>query len=354
MDRNLKFTGSLQLLKRAFSMVKFDFLGRAKQLPLEWNELAVNYFQRKQFLLHTEQFNPCKQRYHLCFKNDKLVATAIIYTLQIDILTFTRLKSPFEMHIVGVPCSVSSRGIFGDEHAVQMLKEYICKIQKGFVLFLNLEKKTKSNSFAFGNTLPTIILKNRFTNWNQYISSFRSSYRRRMKQINTEDENLQFVKIPCSDFTTEMHKQYLNVYKRSSGKLEKLGIDFFRYLPIEFKLTVCRINEKVIGWNIGLEDQDTYYFFLGGIDYSQNRIYNTYLRLLSCIVRDGIEKKAQFIELGQTAEIAKMRMGGIVHPLYMEAHHSLKALNYMIKICSPLLEYKRQLENTNALKEVNI
>lgn len=335
-------------------MVKFEYIERAEQLPLQWNELAENYFQQTKFLLYTERFNPCKQRYYLCFENNQLLAAAIVYTLQIDLFTFVRIKSPIKMHIVGVPCSVSSQGIFGDEHSLALLKKHIYKTERGFILFLNLEEKPESNSFASGNTLPTIILRNRFKSWNEYISSFRSSYRRRINQINCQDENLRFVRIPSSEFSLEMYQQYLNVYKRSSGKLEKLNIDFFKNLPLEFKLTVCSMNKKVIGWKIGLEDQGTYYFFLGGIDYSQNKIHNTYLRLLTRIVRDGIENNAQFIELGQTAEIAKMRLGGIPQPLYMEARHSLNVLNYIIKVCSPLLEYKRKFENTNALKEVNI
>jgi hypothetical protein len=35
----------------------------------------------------------------------------------------------------------------------------------------------------------------------------------------------------------------------------------------------------------------------------------------------------------------------------MEAYHSNGLLNGLLKIGKPLLEYKRKLENTNALKE---
>jgi hypothetical protein len=334
-------------------MINYKCIQKAEFLPLQWDKLADNYFQQTKFLLHTEQFNPCKQRYYLCFEKNELVSAAIVYTLQIDFFTFAKLKGPVKMHIAGVPCSVSSQGIFGDEHAMTLLKQHIYKKEKGFVLFLNLKEKPGANTFAYGNTLPTIVLSNRFKNWDDYIASLRSNYRRRLKQINSNNENLRFTKIRCSEFTHEMHQQYLNVYKRSSGKLEKLHFDFFKNLPSEFKLTVCIMNEKVIGWNIVLEDRGMFYFFLGGIDYMQNKNCNTYLRLLTGVVREGIESKAQIIELGQTAEIAKMRMGGTPQPLYMEAHHSLKVLNFVIKICRPMLEYKRMLENTNALKELS-
>ena len=334
-------------------MISFKCIQAAEHLPCQWDELTQCYFQQTKFLLHTQKFNPCKQRYYLCYNGEMLVSCAIIYTLQIDIFTFVKVKSPLKMHVVGVPCSVSSSGIFGFKDAVVLLKKHIYQKEKGFVLFLNLVDKPGANTSASGKTLPTIVLTNRFKNWDEYISTFRSSYRRRLIQISNKNGDLHFRKLSCAEFNHEMHQQYIDVYKRSSGKLEKLTLDFFKNLPTEFKLTVCFKKDKIIGWNIGLEDKDVYYFFLGGVDYSQNKIYDTYFQLLTSIVKDGIENKVKTIELGQTAEIPKMRMGGLPQPLYMEAHHNLKGINYLIKICSPWLEYKGVIEKTNALKEVN-
>ncbi len=331
-------------------MVEFKRIQDATTLPPEWDELADNYFQQTKFLLHTEKHNPCSQRYYICIENGKMISAAIIYSLRLDILTFANIKSPIKMNIVGIPCSVSSQGIFGEIEGIKALKKHIYEHEKGLVLFFNLEDKPISDSFATGKTLPTIVFTNNYSNRDDYVASLRSNYRRRLKLINKENKDLRFEKKSCSDFTKEMHNQYLSVYKRSSGKLEKLTHAFFQNLPPEFTLTVCLENNITIGWNIALDDQKNYYFFLGGIDYKQNKKNNTYLRLLSSLINDGIEKKAEFIELGQTAEIPKMRMGGKPKTLYMEAHHSNSFFNKLIKICSPLLEYKPKLENTNALK----
>jgi hypothetical protein len=148
-----------------------------------------------------------------------------------------------------------------------------------------------------------------------------------------------------------MHKQYLEVYKHSKEKLEKLDIAFFSNLPQEFSLTICYDTNTVVGWNISLESDNTFYFFLGGIDYKSNKQLSTYLRLLSNLLHDGINKKSTFIDLGQTAEIAKMRMGGKPVDRYMEAYHSNWFFNGLIRLSKPLLEYKKKLENTNAFKE---
>jgi hypothetical protein len=332
-------------------MKHFRCLQGAANLPPEWDELTDNYFQQTPFLSHLEKYNPCQQRYYLCLDDGKLISAAIVYSLRLDILTFIKVKSPLKMHIVGIPCSVSSQGIFGNNAAIDTLKKHIYEVEKGFVLVLNLEEKPRTGSSASGRTLPTVVMSNDFITWEDYIASLRSSYRRRLKQINQVNNDLRFEKIHCSEFTEEMYLQYLEVYKKSNGKLEKLCFDFFQNLPSDFMMTVCFKNNKVIGWNISLENQNTYYFFLGGIDYKLNNTYNTYLRLLSKIIKDGIEKKSDFIELGQTAEIPKMRMGGKPIPRFMEAHHSNLIFNMLIKLFSTLLEYRRKLENTHALKK---
>ena len=332
-------------------MITFKYIQVANNIPTEWDELADNYFQQKSFLSHTEIHNPCKQRYYLCFDDEKLVSGAIVYTLRMDLLTFVKVKSPLKMHIVGIPCSVSSPGIFGNTQAVNTLKKYIYEVEKGFVLFLNLEEKPLKGSFASGNTLPTIVLKNNFTDRNAYLKSLRSPYRRRLKLINKHDEKILFEKKNCAEFTEEMYQQYLDVYKKSSGKLEKLNYNFFKNLPADFVLTVCYKDNELIGWNIALSDNKIYYFFLGGINYKLNKTLNTYFRLLSSIIFNGIDEKSDFIELGQTAEIPKMRLGGKPVSRYMEAHHSNLIFNKIFILFSGLLEYKGKLENTHSMKE---
>lgn len=332
-------------------MMEFKRIQTTFNLPTEWNELTENYFQQTKFLSHTEKYNPCQQRYYTCTINGRMIAAAIVYSLRLDLLTFINVKSPLKMNIVGIPCSVSSQGIFGEKAAIKALKEHIFEVEKGFVLFLNLKEEPVKGSFASGKTLPTIVLKNNFQNWDDYLAALRSNYRRRLTLINLINKNLEFVNRSCSEFTDDMYQQYLEVYKRSSGKLEKLSFNFFKNLPPEFKLTICYKNEIIIGWNMALENQNMYYFFLGGVDYKQNKIYNTYLRLLSTLIKEGIGRKSEFIELGQTAEIPKMRMGGKPEIRYMEAHHSNWFLNKLIKIFSALLEYNPTLENTKAMKE---
>ena len=148
-----------------------------------WDSLTDSYFQTLEFLCYVEKYKPCEQKYFEIYYDDKLSACAILYSIRLDLLTFLRLKSPMKMNIVGVPCSVSSSGIFGNQDAVNQLKKHIYQNGKGFTLFLNLDKLTDNQEVAKGETLPAIIFENRFKSFDDYYSNLRSDYRRRIKKI---------------------------------------------------------------------------------------------------------------------------------------------------------------------------
>lgn len=290
-------------------MMEFRKIDAAQDIPEKWNAISECYFQRTPFLVHLEKYNPCEQRYYLCVENGTLIAAAIVYALPVNVFSFAGIKNTLQMQIVGVPCSVSCSGIFGRKEGVKKLTEHIFRTEKGFVLLLNQKDNPSSEKYARGKTLPTIVFKNRFSDWNDYLASLSSPYRRRIKKLTTDPRELLFRSFSCSDFSTQMYRLYENVYEKSDAKLEKLTFDFFKHLPSEFCLTACFRHEKVIGWNIGLNDSGIYYFFLGGVDYEYNKTQHTYLRLLARLVKKGIDCKAGLIELGQTAEISKTRMG---------------------------------------------
>ena len=88
---------------------RFSLINSASELPADWDALTVSYFQKREFLIHTEKYNPCKQRYWILEESGELKAGAVLYTLRLDLLTFMHLKSPLEMHIAGIPCSGPAR-----------------------------------------------------------------------------------------------------------------------------------------------------------------------------------------------------------------------------------------------------
>ncbi len=330
-----------------------EIVKTAADLPDDWDLISKDYFQTKEFLLHTEKFNYCRQRYFLLFQKTLLKVGVVIYSLRLDLFTYLAVKSPFTMHIVGVPCSVSSSGIIGDEKLFSTLFEEIIKQESGMLLMLNLENTMPGAESLSGRTLPTMLFSNTFTSYSNYLSSIRTHYRRRLLQISKAFTGVEKKLMHCKDFTSEMHTQYLEVLKRSKGKLETLSLDFFQQLPPIFILTAYTINTHLLGWKITLSFEEKYYFFLGGIDYRARQKFNTYFNLLLDVLKEGIINKAVLIDFGQTAEVPKMRLGCTLDEKTMLAHHSNPLFRKLLKVGKKALEYSTVVEEVHVFKTNN-
>lgn len=319
-------------------------LNNVSELPDQWDELAGQYFQRREFLAHCEARNPCRQRYYLAREDGRLVAGAILYSLRLSLLTFARLNLPVMMQIVGIPCSVSCSGLIGQPDQTRALLGNLKKREKGLLLALNLGSENQvPHGVAAARTLPTLTLEHSFSTWDEYLTTIRSDYRRRIKNIETRSQKLRFRPQSCSGFSREHHDLYLQVLEKSDAKLEKLSLNFFRDLPGGFQMISAEREGRLAGWAITLNAPEGFYFFLGGVDRAENIAHAVYLRLLVEVVRQGIELGSRHIDLGQTAEIPKMRLGGECHPLYLGATHSNPIVRPILRGASGILGYRRRV-----------
>ncbi len=326
-------------------------ISKALDLPENWDCAAVDYFQTREFLDHTEKYNPCNQRYYLLYRNGIFETGVVVYTLKLDLLTYLSIPSPFRMKIAGIPCSVSASGIIGSYNYLHQIFRHIKIREKGLLLFLNLASELMEENVISGKTLPTIILANHFRSWEDYMLSMRANYRRRIRQLSFPFSEIHKKQVACSRFDGRMYDQYLGVLKRSKGKLETLSLDFFQKLPSCFNLTAFYSTEKLIGWYISSSFNEKFYFFLGGVDYIVNRQFNTYFNILLNVVREGIEKGASIIDLGQTAEIPKIRLGGNLVEKTMGGYHSNPIMRKLMKAGKSLLEYSTVVQETHVFKE---
>ncbi len=327
-------------------------LDNALSLPDEWDSLADCYFQRKIFLLHCQNWNPCNQRYYVVYDKDKLIAGAVVYTLALNLFTYYKFKFPVTMQIAGIPCSVSSPGLLGEPNNAAKLFKYVCSQERGLKLALNIDSDSGVPHKMFvGHTLPAIRFINHFSSTDDYLKSLRADYRRRLDLINRKSSALQFSESSCSKFNIEMYHQYIMVYEQSNAKLERLEYRFFKYLPDEFKLTTASANGALVGWFITLDTDSELFFFFGGLNYSRNEELETYHTLLQQIIFQGINSGAQYIDLGQTAEIPKMRLGGEIQEKYMIADHS-SIINLLLRASKKLLEYKSNFTQHHVFRKM--
>jgi hypothetical protein len=330
--------------------IALDRIEDADDIPGAWDILASDYYQKRTFLAHCQQYNPCSQRYYLLSNAGRLHAGGIVYTLKLDLLTYLGIRSPMNMQIVGVPCSVSSSGLVGiGALQGELLRRILCQ-EKGLVACLNLDTLPENVPSAVGRTWPDIVFANSFHTWEEYSSTLRSPYRRRLLQVQEYATSFTLCTGPCCSFTREMHAMYLQVFNRSQGKLERLETAFFRKLPESFCLTTYAAGGTLRGWTITQRDGDRFSFFLGGQDYRYNP-KKLYLVQLMTVLRQGIASGAKLIDLGQSAEVPKMRLGGIPREKIMLGSHSRPMLRAMLHVGIGLLSYRKHFPETHVFRD---
>lgn len=323
---------------------------RVEELPGGWDALARNLFQRRAFLAHCERENPCRQRYYLLRRGGLPEAGAIVYTLPLDLLTFLGLRSALTMNVVGVPCSVASAGLLGDADGIAPLLAEVLRAERGMTLALNLSAPPPGFRGAVGRTWPGVVLVNRFGSFDAYRRALRAPYRRRLERVLAREATLRVETTPCARFGPEEHAQYLEVHARSEGKLERLTERFFRTLPEPFRLTTFHDGARLRGWIVTVLDGDRFWFFLGGQDHRADA-RELYLVKLLAVLRMGIEAGARLIDLGQSAEVPKLRLGGVAEELTMLGWHSFGPARAALGFASPLLSYRRRHAPPHVFRE---
>jgi len=326
-------------------------LDRAQQLSDGWDGASHSLFQRREMLDILERFNPCDQRYYELRRDGEFAAGASVYSIALDLFTYSRLPSPMRMQVVGVPCSQSSPGIVGHPADQRALVRAVLERERGLVVGLNLEAPLDLPGVLDGRTLPAIVLRRRFDDWDHYLASLRSSYRRRLRRQRVPWREVVSERGSCERFDDEMYRLYLEVFRRSDARLERLSADLLRSLPEPFTLTVHRLQERTVGWHIGVRDGAANRFFLVGIDYPRARTLNTHANVLLSVLRESIDDGAAVLDLGQTAETSKTRLGGVAEERHLFAHHRSRALRGMLGRARGWLEYTGTVPETHVFSE---
>jgi hypothetical protein len=324
-----------------------------ENLGSEWDNIADFYFQKRDFLTHLHKYNPCSQRYYKLYYGDILVAGTIVYTLKVDLLTFLNIRSPVSMQVIGLPVSIATPPVIGDPREFQYLLNHILKTEKGFILGLNMKEDYLINKVLNMRTLPTFMLKIGFNNIENYENSLRHNYRRRLNIFRKKFSNVRTECSDCSLFNEGHYRLYLEIMRRTKTKLETLSFNLFRNLPSNFLLTTYYNETALLCWHITCSDGNTLFFFFGGMDYSLRDHYQSYHNNLYGIIIEAIQKKYDFIDLGQTAETAKRRLGGEPQERRMFLYHRNPLILNALRPFKRVLTYSKTGENSNVFKTCN-
>ena len=321
-----------------------------EELHNEWDYLAGFYFQKREFLSHLHQYNPCAQRYYELYRDGIFTAGTVVYTLKLNILTFSNIPSPFQVQVIGLPVSVATPPIIGDPDEFEYFLDEIIKREPGIILGINFTEDYLTDKVLNLRTLPTIILKLPNHSEAGYENSLRHPYRRRLHLIRKKFSQISSRETDCSAFTSEHYSLYLQIMKKTTTKLETLKFGVFKYLPPNFRLTTYYSGEKMICWNIVCRDSGVLFFFFGGMNYPYRDQFHAYHNNLLGIVSFAMKHHYSEIDFGQTAEIAKTRLGGTLSERRMFFYHKNRLVHGILWLFKNLINYSKIHETPTVFK----
>lgn len=330
-------------------MIEIKEFDSITKVPDLWDSvIGDNLYLSKAFLTFMEEIDRCDQRYYMLFDDGVLDSVFMSYVRKkYNLAMFTRFTLYQKMTMIYVPLSVTRPGIAYGKHLDKVLDHI--KSMKGPKMVLNLED-VEPRGFAKGLTCPKCILTNRFSSFEEYLDSLRSSYRYRYHKCLKRSAPLTLEYLSDNrEFTEEMYGCYLQVYEKSRIRVEKLPIEFFR--GGFFKIFVLKNGERAVGFGQMVENGSELIFEFVGVDYRYNGTFDTYHRILLEIVRHGIENGFKTIDFGQTADESKLKLGSEYTMLYAYLHHSNRFINRLNKKLAKYIEYKPITTDYRVFKE---
>ncbi len=326
---------------------KYD---NAANLPLEWDEFCrnKNVYMKSSTLKYMEEVNYCHQSYYAFYKDDKIYSCFMMFEQKFNLFIFTKFKIKCRIKFIYLPLSAAESSVIFDEDTSEIAQ--VLNKMKGIKLFLNTNANERVENFTQGYYLPVCILKNKWQNFEEYMNSLRSNYRRRYNQAMKRGQDISFeILKDNNDFNESMYHLYEQVFNHAEYSLEKLNCDFFKN---SFSKIICLIiNGQTEAFVQIIEDNETLIFEFGGYNYDINHQYDLYHNMLLEIIRYGIKNNFKYIHLGQTAYDCKLKFGAEMSYKYLLLSHSNKFINWIIKKTIRFLEYKVETYDFNVFKE---
>jgi predicted N-acyltransferase len=176
-------------------------------------------------------------------------------------------------------------------------------------------------------TPPMHCFKPLFQDFQQYRAALRSHYRykvdrsiRKLRHAGVEISVRADPNDILKAYTPEAHGLYHQVVERSNTKLETLPIEFFRELtvrlPGQVDLVALSKGPQVLAFGWCLQADSTYHMLFAGLNYELNAELDLYFNLMYAWLDCALRKRVSKIEVGQTANVFKARLGCYSEPLF--------------------------------------
>ena len=175
--------------------------------------------------------------------------------------------------------------------------------------------------------------------YDDYLGALDAKYRR-----NAKDQVKKLASAGCTveavnnltPHSARLHELYLAVHKNASVRLVTLPEHFLPQLATalgdDFRCTVVRRGETILGFVTTLRDGDTAIAYYIGFDrVAAAEGLPIYLRLLHATIGDAIAWGCKTLSLGRTALEPKAALGAKPEPMSVWMRHRVPPMNWMMR-----------------------
>lgn len=176
-------------------------------------------------------------------------------------------------------------------------------------------------------------------NFDDYLAALKTKFRVKAKKafklsapLTIEDVTSENIKSKLPEMTA----LYQKVTDKADFNLSDFNLstykDFKKTFGENYILKTYSLNNKIVGFLSGVINKNALDAHFVGIDYSLNREYAIYQRMLYNYVEIAIEKKLDTINFGRTASEIKSSVGAKPQDLTMYLRHKKGLTNQILKL----------------------
>jgi len=210
-------------------------------------------------------------------------------------------------------------------------------------------------SFRSLETEPDMQLElpEQWRSFEDYLASLNTKYRKAarqtIKEIDAAGVRLERV-LDLAPHAERLHALYLQVQQRAAVRPVTIARDYLpalaRELGADFRCTLARRDDVVLGFVTTLRDGDTAIGYYLGYDSDAKGELPLYFRLLQVVVADALELGCRRLSLGRTALDPKARLGAKPHPQHVWLRHRVPAANLVLRHLSARVRHDEAPERS--------
>lgn len=183
-----------------------------------------------------------------------------------------------------------------------------------------------------------ITLKDEWTSFENFKNALKSKYRVKANRADSKSKPLEVKVFDANDilkYKDDLQALYQNTIDNADFNAQILNLDTYSLLKKafddKFNVKGYFLDGQLVGFLSAMQNQTNLDAHFIGIDYSKNKEYAIYPRILNDYVRLGISTKSRQINLGRTASEIKSTLGAKPINLTCYCKHKRYVPNQILK-----------------------